>query len=288
MINIISGMDDSEGMESIRRWNQVIAWSLHTAFDKLEYENRLVKYTNNNVPKADHVIGISQFSPKLKDCAYREMVRGATRGKITIYMDWDIPLAYPFDIVFTAIPPRENARRKFVYAGWGALHQYFYPDQRENERTIYFDLLPPTRVVQMKKNAQLNDIYQTIQKVLSDIDAKVYIANDHEWRWLEMQEVLKKCHFHIEMIHKLQGNNCGLTRIEAATCGALLVVPKLKYLSSERTLKPLAHKLWGTESELRSILESKTDPIAISKQAKKQNWVAAANRIIKALEEKKE
>lgn len=278
MLNIIGELSGDAKLTEIRGWGHVIPWCLHEAFEELGYPSRLVNYTDNHPPVADNALLIGRATNMLKQPQYLKNLKSATREKITNYLDWDFNLWYRFDVTFTVVPPKKASER-FVYAGWGAPAKYFYPDQQE--KTLFFDRL---RLVHLKKLYKTNkQLLQTIERVLARTHAKIYV-NNHARSWMEMQQILRRCHYHVDCVCECNICECGLTRIEAATCGALLVVPKFLYLKGQKTLNPLEYALWETEEELENILDRKTNPHAISMKARKQTWKKAATRIMNTLE----
>ena len=313
-INLLSCIVTPD-INSLNRFNSVVAWNLAKAFKKLGYKSNFVytyKPTSRGVflcrwldnknyhqpripPKADHTIAISgesmlllrgtgrgrkQYTEEIKKAAkkYRQKIEAATSGKIAIYLDADYGgWAEYFDHVFTLVKPKANAHKKYVYAGWGADPEYFYPEQ--TEKAIYLDCL-----MYDYYKGKHNKIYDTYKQVLSDSKLKVYnpLETYHgtpRISWPELQKILRKCHFYC----LTQPGEGGLTRIEAATCGALLVVPEA--FSKLRSISSLEHKVWKTKEDLSRILKTETDPQVIRKKALEHSWDKVASRILETLYE---
>ena len=70
----------------------------------------------------------------------------------------------------------------------------------------------------------------------------------------------------------------GLPRIEAATCGALLVVPEGLY--RPRSMDSLEHVRWRTKQELINALAVKTNPVKIRKRALEHSWDKVVKRML--------
>jgi len=270
MLNLISCLDEGAKLENLCGFNSAVAWSLHKSFEKLGYPSRLVSHTNNNIPVADNTLVISAIGMvrMRSNPRYRAMVRRATKRKIALYIEDNINVGYPYAISFTVPPPHKG---KFVWAGWAADPDHCYPDQ--GEKAAFLDKQYATRSIR----TELARIYQTYRRVLPTTGAKIYYKPKTMIPWMEMQKIFRKCHYYC----CTQYGEAGLTRIEAATCGALLVVPARLY--KPRSMGPLPHAIWRTEADLRRILATKTDPQAISKQAGRQTWDAVARRIMARL-----
>jgi len=203
-------------------------------------------------------------------------LRKATKGKITIYLGADYPQWFQyFDHVFTVVKPRSK-NPKCVYAGWGADPKYCYPDQ--DEKAVFLDSL-----MYPFYGGKFNGIYDIYKKVLPTLGLKIYdpwptYHGSKRLQWTQVQDILRKTHFHC----CTQLGESGLTRIEAATSGALLVVPRPLYMP--RTMASLEHRIWSTKEDLIKILKTETDPEAIRKKALQHSWDKVASRIIQTLD----
>lgn len=232
--------------------------------------------------------------------AYCDRIYNSTRGKTTLLIDnnyqyWD---RY-FDIVFTVANPAfpldplsdafhkrygRNSKsklwihpEKYVYAGWGADSEYCYPDKNE-PKTIFVDGYETST----KYYNRCKKWYVIIDRVLDSLtDAKTHRIYDYSGGkrhpWTTFQRMLRESHFYIDP----QLGATGLTRIEAATCGCLIVSSKAMY--GAWALDPLESACWKTEEELREILNRKTNPQLIHERAKVQTWDEVAKRIVAGL-----
>jgi hypothetical protein len=97
--------------------------------------------------------------------------------------------------------------------------------------------------------------------------------------WLDHQKLVRAAHFYC----LTQPGEGGLTRIEAATGGALLVVPEA--FSKLRILSGLERRVWRNKDDLIEILESTPDTEFIRKRALKHSWRKTAERIMYVLED---
>ena len=228
-------------------------------------------------PMADHTIVFSGVAMKYvrSNKNYLKMLRKTTRGKVNLWLDaafggWN---KY-FDHIFTVAKPHGSP--KYVHVGYGADPKYCYPEQKE--RAVFLDSL-----MWGKYQGRYDKLYALYQKVLPALDLKVYSPipvynKSPRLPWPKMQEVRRKCHYFC--VTQLGG--FGLARIEAATCGSLIVQPRLLYKPA-LTVK-LKMKVWNTREDLIKILETKTDVKAIRKRALEHTWDKAVGRIIKTLD----
>ncbi len=277
MINIISNLNENATLEKCYTFNQVVAWFLHDAFKKIGIESRLINdhyLLSHNPPKSTHTLIISAAAMSFTRAkpSYIKKIRNHSKEKVALYLDadfsgWD---KY-FDYIFTVVKPRTQ-NLKYVYAGWGADPTYCFPEQKE--KAVFLDAL-----MWGKYSGTLDYIYEIYDKTLPTLGPKIYnvLPTYHNYRripWVEMQKILRKCHYYC----CTQIGESGLTRIEAATCGALLVVPKPMY--RPRTMASLEHIIWETKEDLIAALKLETNPKEISEKAKKHSWNLVAQRII--------
>lgn len=230
-------------------------------------------------PMADHTIVFSgvamNYVRKSKD--YLKVLRKTTRGKVTLWLDaafggWN---KY-FDRIFTVAKPYSSSPPHYVHIGYGADPKYCYPEQEE--RAVFLDSL-----MWGKYQGRYDKIYTLYKKVLPTLDLKIYnpipVYNKSPRRpWPKMQEIRRKCHYFC--VTQLGG--FGLARIEAATCGSLIVQPKLLYKPALTV--NLKMKIWNTPEDLIKILETEVDIETIREKALEHSWDKAANKMIKILE----
>ncbi|MBA7595168.1 hypothetical protein ES703_02127 [subsurface metagenome] len=280
-INIISTLQKYDGLKDCFNCNTVEAYHLREALEKRGCEVRFVndrQLLRALPPKTNHTIVISATAIQFirTNSAYLKRIRLTTTGKLTIYLaaawlDYD----KIFDYIFTVVKPFRERSAKYVYVGWGADPTYCYPEQ--TEKAVFVDSF-------MYKfyKGKFNPIYDIIKRTLLKSKLKVYIPQREyhghkKISWPILQSIMRKCHFYV----CTQLGESGLTRIEAAYCGALLVVHKAFY--RPLTMATLEHAIWTTEKELRKILKSQTNPMEISKKAHVHTWDKVANRILSKL-----
>lgn len=299
MINIVSNLWGTEPIENLRNFNHVLAFSLHEAFNKIGVESKLVHdktyHTEILTPKADYTILISAcsyvyFTPwrwkeieKKKIAAnYVSNVRKSTKKKVMIYTESNYTRYETLcDIVFTVTEPLftpKNRRffahpEKYKYAGWGAKPELFYPEQKE--KAVFLDSLRWGGY-----GGGYDNIYHTIEKVLKEAqNLRTYnpipkFPVDIRLRWVELAKIFRKCHYYL----CTQRGEPGLTRLEAATCGALIIAPKQLYVP--RSISSLEHVVWDTEEDLIKALNIKTNPEKIRAKALNHTWEKVAKRIV--------
>ncbi len=293
IINLISNFGEDAKLENIRVFNHTVAWFLREALEKKDIEVTFVRdhdLLEKSPPNADHTLVISGTamyyvagSPKTmrrypalrgKTPTIRNKVKKATKGKIAVYLDADYPQWFEhFDYVFTVVKPRKHP--KCVYAGWGADPEYCYPKQ--DEKAVFLDSL-------MYKfyGGRFNKIYDIYKETLPALGLKTYnprptYHGSKRLPWTQIQDMFRKSHYFC-----CTGlGESGLPRIESATCGALLVVPKPLY--RPRTMASLEHKIWDTKADLAKIRTTETDPEAIRKKALVHSWDKVAARILATL-----
>lgn len=294
-INLLSYNAEGATEDSLLSFNQVVSWSLHKAFMKAGVETRFVsdeQFWEEDIPEADHSIIISNFimvAMRDNPLLYQK-VRDATKGKMTLYLDADYAEWWKFfDYVFTIVRPTRQ-QTQYVYAGWGADPNIFYPDQ--DNKTVFVDSL-----MYGKYDGKFDGVYNDIKDVLNisedhlqsntavtykttiaKMEATVYMPTPRYENpripWIDFGPTQRKCHFYI----CTQLGEGGLTRIESATCGALLVVPKP--LFRPKTMGSLKHAVFETKQELIKILKKKTDPKEIRKKGLEHSWDRVVTRML--------
>lgn len=285
IINLVCDLTEGGTLDQYFSFNMTTSWFLRAALEKQGHTCRVIpsrEIMTCPIPKADHTLVTSAIAMKAirKNTDYLERVRRSTKGKLTLYLDaayayWD----KIFDVIFTVVKPFTKSSSKYVYAGWAADPEYCYPDQRA--RAVFCDSL-----MYGFYNGRLDHIYKQIETVFAEFreteSLTIYCPfpdyhNRQVITWPSMQRILRRCHFYV----CTQDGEGGLTRIEAATCGALLVVPKPLY--RPHTMSSLEHVIWTSRKELHTILKSNTEPEKISRKARAHTWGKVASRILEEL-----
>lgn len=279
-INLVGELNEDSRLEGITAPNQVYAWFLRKAFVENRVDARFVSGSTllkELPPKADHTIVISSaISYLVNDARYIQRLRSSTEGKLTAYMNVNKMRGRSnryFDYCFTQIGPTTHRSEKYVCAGWGVDPAYSYPDQ--DEKAAFLDSKSSSpRVVRKLKKA-----YSTYDLVLPKLDIKIHnpvttYSKSRRLPYPEYQAILRKCHYFL----CTQFGDGGLNRLEAAACGALLVVPAKTY--RKRTMSLLNHRVWRTEKELINILRENVDIEANRQRALEHTWDKVAKRIL--------
>lgn len=295
IVNLFNYHDETVNPETLFSFNGVVAWSLRKEFIKRGIEVRLIsdqQFWSDDIPEADHSIVISGFVMRTirDDPTFHQKVRQATKGKLTLYLDADYAHWWKFfDHVFTIVKPI-RPQIQYVYAGWGADPNIFYPDQ--DDKAIFIDSLMYGKykgkfdniydnikdlfhISEEKLNSKKPVIYKT---TINGMEITVYLPiplyRGNVVPWSEFRHTQRKCHFYL----CTQLGDGGLTRIESAICGSLLVVPK-PFLRP-RTMDSFEHTVYETKQELIETLKIKTNPQAIRKKALEHSWDKVVKRML--------
>ena len=283
-INLISRLNDTSRLETLTFHNDICAWFLHKALIDAGVDSRLIsdsKRVKSPQPETDHTIVVSEaaYIRMRNEGGYTQRMRASTMGKLTCYINTDKLRGNDriFDYCFTHIGPVNYRPEKYIYAGWGVDPDCSYPEQ--NEKAAFLD----SKHQHPRKLRKIRKAYQTYDRVLSEHDIKIHnpvIAYNESRRRLpypDYQAILRKCHYFL-CTHIEEG---GLNNLEAAACGALLVVPRALY--RKRTMSLLNHRVWSTEKELRNILHEDVDIEANRRRALEHTWDHVAQRILSTL-----
>ena len=290
IINLVSNLDEDAQLNDIYIFNHTVAWFLREALKKRGVKGRLVRdadLLHSMPPKADHtlvisgtgrhyVAGLHSVGIKL-GVDVRGKIQKTSSGKIGMYIDADYSQWFKhFNHIFTVVKPRKTSPKKCVYAGWGADPECFYPDQ--DERALFLDSY---RYGTHK--GRFDYVYDIYKEALTETDIKIYnpspVCNRNlRVPFTEYLNIMRKCHYYC----CTQLGESGLTRIEAATCGALLVVPAGLY--RPKTMASLEHKIWNTKEELLDILSTDVDVKLNRRRALEHSWDKVAGRVLKVFE----
>ena len=283
-INLIGNIYENSHLETITTSSEVHAWFLHKALVEDGVDARLIhvsKLLKGVLPKTDYTIVVlpMDFVCILEEGGYLQKLRLTTTGKVVCYMDTDKLRGdsdQSFDHCFTRIKPRSSCPEKYIHAGWGVDPDYSYPEQDEKAAFLDSKVLSP----QMTQKAE--NIYQIYDNVLSKLDMKIYnpvVTYNRSKRlpYPDYQSILRKCHYFL-CTHFGEGE---ANHLEAAACGALLVVPLKLY--RKRSMKLINHRLWHTEEGLIEALNEDVDIKANRQRALEHTWDKVAKRILDVL-----
>lgn len=210
---------------------------------------------------------------------YAERLRESTLGKLVCYMNTDELRRgdHYFDHCFTQIEPRRGRPEKYVCVGWGVDPTYSYPEQ--DEKAAFLD----SKVFHELSMKNVATVYQVYDNVLPKLNMKIYAPvpvynEDPRLPYPDYQAILRKCHYFL----CTQFGEGGITRLEAAACGALLVVPAK--FRPRKTMRLLNHQLWYTEEDLIEALNEEVDIEANRRRALEHRWDDVVKRMLKLLE----
>lgn len=283
-IVIVSSVDEDTRLEDIMSPNQVYVWFLHKAFTDAGVDVRLVKgreLKKKQPPETDHTIVVSSASLgyMITEPAYAQRLRASTKGKLTCYMNTDQLRGGErwFDYCFTQIAPRGNRPAKYVCVGWGVDPEYSYPEQ--DEKAAFLD----SKVLHLPNIRGLKKVYLGYDNVLPKLSLKIHnpvpvYNKSPRLPYPDYQAILRKCHYFL----CTQFGDGGLNRLEAAACGALLVVPAKFY--RKKTMRLLNNKIWYNEEDLATILEEPVDIKANRERALEHRWEYVVKRMMDLLE----
>ena len=282
-INLVSGLNEESTIESVFTPNQVYTWFLREGFRVHHVDVRLIDgghILQEVPPEADHTIVVSSASSHLlRDATFIHNLRSSTSGKLACYMNIDKLRGVDryFDYFFTQIGPVQYHPEKYVCVGWGVDPSYSYPEQEETAAFLDSRTLGPRQMKKVKAAYLIYD--EVLPKAGITIYNPVHVYNVGDRRpYPEYQSLLRKCHFFL----CTQFGEGGLNRLEAAACGAMLVVPVRLY--RERTMSLLNHRVWNTAEDLISILHEEVDVEANRKRALEHSWEGVTKRIIGVFE----
>lgn len=290
-------LGQTAALEHLTRPNMIYAWFLNKWFKKRGVDSRLVNHRFHlpikarNLKKAnlyptiaDHLIITSRggYSRILGVPGYYEKLKEITKKKITLFLCSDYytgrfrQLPKYFDHVFTQVQPKTHLKPKYVYTGWGADPEYCYPEKKE--KAVYLDSL-----MYGYYGGRYDHIYEIYEKTIPKLEIKLYhplprYKGTKRTGWLTHQKLVRASHFYC----LTQPGEGGLTRLEAATGGALLVVPEA--FSKLRSISGLERRVWKTEEDLIEILETPFSARIIRKKALEHSWEKTVDRILTVLE----
>ena len=280
-INLVGELDENSRLEQISSPSQVYAWFLHKAFIENGVDVSLINESTllkEDPPETDHTIVVSSAaSYMMRDVSYIPKLRASTAGKLTCYMNIDkLRGGWFFDYCFTQIGPVSYRPEKYICVGWGVDPHYSYPEQ--DQKAAFLDSRNP----HPQKMKKMGGAYQTYIDVLLKLNIKTYnpvpiYGKSKRLPYLDYQAILRKCHYFL----CTQFGDGGLSRLEAAACGALIVVPTTLY--RKRTMNLLNHRVWRTEEEFENILHEDVDVEANRQRALEHSWEKVVKRILEVL-----
>ena len=280
-LNLISNLAENFDPNLILQYNTSITVNLRKALQKAGHEVHLVRDHDNEASKADHSIVVSNWAMNRirDDPTYLAMLREATDGKLGLWLDAAFGgMDNLYDVVLTVTPPYPQSDPKFKWVGYAADPEVFYPDQDprptafvdsyaygwyESQYDYSYDILKAVLAVSGLQILQPVEQYNTGRRI----------------PWAQLAALFRRCHFSIVT----QLGHWGLTNIETATCGSLLVMHKPMDRPHSWPCE-MNHAFWETQSDLEQILSRPVDVEANRAVALKQTWAKVVTRIEKALQ----
>lgn len=284
-INLINELSEDSRFETVTTANRVYSWFLRKAFIEEGVDARFIyssKLLKEILPKTDHTIVIlsANHISLLHEGGYLSKIRSSTTGKTACYVNTNKLQGNSdqyFDYCFTKVESHPSCSEKYVCVGWGVDPAYSYPEQ--NEKAAFLD----SKVLFRWMRRKVRKAYQIYDSVLPKLGIKIYnpipIYNEsRRISYLDYQSILRKCHYFL----CTQLGVGGTTSLEAAACGALLVVPSKLY--SEKTHGFFNHRIWYTEEDLIKVLNEDVMIEANRKRTLEYRWKNVVRRILKLLE----
>lgn len=257
----------------------MVAWFLREALLEAGHDVELQRDHDNPGSVVDHTLMISNvgMTKYRGSSGYRRLVRETTRGKVTLWLDVDIEgWDAIFDRVFTTTAPRAARGPKYIHAGWAADPGHCYPDKDGKE--IFID-----PYMWGWYGGEYDGIYENYRAILEALGYKVHqpvkTYNKGRITWLELQAIFRRAQFSLVT----QVGMWGLTNIEAAMAGCLLVIPQA--INRPNTWpSQLQHVTWRNKQQLIYILQGPTNVEAICAAAAPNTWDKAAARVLEGLQ----
>lgn len=278
IFNLVSNLSEGYDPDLILQYNTSIAVSLKAALIKAGHYVTLVKDHDDEAPTAGYTIVISNWAMNRvrDDPAYLPMLRRATRWKLCLWLDAAFGgMDAQYDTVFTVVPPYDYSGPKFRWAGFAADPDIFKSQQASQPRAFIDSYAYGWH------DGKYDYVFDIIKAVTKDMAVSQPVEQYNEGRRIpraRLAEIMSYCHFSVVT----QVGNWGLTNIETATCGALLVIHK--DMNAEHTWPcELNHALWKSKYELEEILSRPVDVEANRAKALEQNWAQVVARIEGAL-----
>lgn len=278
LFNLVSDLTETSKVEELYSYNQVIAYNLNKAFSEAKHQVNLVHHSFDEIPKADVTIVISRvgFLRAMKSKEYLNKLNTVSKRKVCLWLDSDFgDWRGIFERVFVANLRYKKQLHRFRFVGWAA-----DPDLFRSEQKSLCALFDP--FMYGYYNGKFDKLYEMLERVKAKIDNSLQPLkryNQGRIKWLELAALFRKASHYV----LTQPNFWGWTNIEAATCGALLVVHKS--LDKPKTWPTrLCHVIYETEEELLNVLESAVDYQKNRSVALKNKWSNIILRILENLD----
>lgn len=276
--NLVSNLSEQAEPTQFCSYNHIIAYSLKKALTSAGHEAVLVSDKQTQIPIADHAIVISNFAMNrvLREINYHSALKAASRGLLCLWLDSDFgDWKNHFDRVLTVNRRGAHKPEVFRYVGWAADSSIFFPEQ--SGLAVYVD--PYMRGFY---GCRFDSVYDEIQRVVESSGIEffqpVFQYNAGRVPWVTVAGLLRKSSFFVVT----QLGKWDLMNIEAATCGALLVVHK-RLDRPDTYPSPLNHRVYSSPEELLEILREPVDVAANRAVALENTWAKVVDRVLEAV-----
>jgi len=277
--NILSTI--SEGAKPAELWsyNQIVAFSLKKGLKALGHEAVLVDDKTRNFKIANHSIVTSSkvLNQFRTDPGYMRALANASAGNVCLWLDsdfngWYTPL---FDRILVVCRQHKQDPQRFRYVGWAADSELFRPEQKQ-------PMVAVDTYMRGFYKGSLDHVYDIIEDVVKDTDMQVFQPviqyNAGRIKWPVIASGLRMSTHYIVT----QPAAWGLTNIEAATCGAQLLIHK-DLMAPKTWPSPLNYWMYDSAEQLRELLQRPVDVEANRKLALENSWLKVAERVMEAV-----
>ncbi len=281
--NFVADMTNKSDPDKFFSFNQIVAYQLRNAMEQKGYTVNIVACRDEDIPLAKHTLVFSGWSMNQirENPPYKERLRKATLGLLCVYLDSDLPKFDGwFERVFTVIEPLPTSSAKYVYAGWGADPDIFYPEKH-----------PPTIFVDSFIGDMFDGEYDIVEKLYREafpelerlgweVFQPIEYYKDKRVLFGEYQKMIRRGSAYF----LTQVGESGLSKIEGLYCGMELIVHKKAYRPRTEGKYQGCFHVWETVDDLIEHMYWVRDrKKEIREIALKDNWPAVADRILTEL-----
>lgn len=277
--NIISNLSGNPDPSTLWSYNETIAFNLRRALRLRGHEVVLVSNRERHIGRANHTIVTSNLYLKLikeNPELYTEL-RRATAGNLCLWLDSDFGGWYTemFDRILTVCRQSKRDPHLYRFVGWAADGVMFRSEQ--SAPTVSVDSYM-RGFYEGKFDALYDLIESAVQESGLPMLQPVSQYNAGRVKWTQLAETYRRSTHYI----LTQPAFWGWTNIEAATCGALLLVHR--DLDKPKTWpSQLNHRVYSSREELLALLHEPVDVAANRAVALENTWAAVADRVLGAM-----
>jgi len=276
--NIISNLAEPADPATFYAYNHIIAYHLKKALEQQGHGALLVSDKETVIPQCTNTILISNIAMNKarNNPEYYSKLRHTTSNKLCMWLDSDLGgWANIVDIIFCVNRRCKTHPETFRHVGWAADPNIFYPEQKEP--VVYVD-----PYMHNFYNGRYSHVYDVIKEALastqSTIIQPVTEYNHGRITWLSNAEYFRKTSFYV----LTQPGYWGWTNIEAASCGALLVVHE-SLDKPDTWPSKLNNKVYSSKEELLTFLKEPVNIQANREVALQNSWSKVTDKVLEAL-----